>query len=408
MRRACSLFTVPVAMTTEVSSAQDQNGPMRPSALALLSIAALLAVAGCGGGESGRSVPSRSETTTSASARLHRIGEAEMVAGERGWARLGLGLYWTDNGGREWRQITPPLRDSVDLRGAYFRDRRHGWALAEEGTEGAEHQVVFSTVNGGRSWLRAPLPIKRLVLPAASVSFSTLGDHRIFALVRRSGDTASNFGILFFSSDGGRSWRQIRPYPPQAGEIVFESRRDGWLAGGLPAAKLWRTRDGGRHWTEVSLPSALGSELDDVVALAPRIDAAGRGLLPTVLAAHRPRDTVAVVYSTRDHGCHWAPVERTPLRRAGGYIDPTTIFSFLRPDRVLFVDPATRRTVSVSAGGAESRARARRLPFGARLSFSGPHFGFALSPFGHPPVLKLSTNGGVGWRPTGSIPRSAG
>jgi photosystem II stability/assembly factor-like uncharacterized protein len=148
-----------------------------------------------------------------------------MVAGKRGWARLGLGLYWTDDGGREWRQITPPLHDPADLRGAYFRDQRYGWTLAEEGTEGTERQVIFSTADGGRSWLRTPLRIKRLLLPAASVSFSALDDRRIFALVRRSGDTASNFGILSFSGDGGRSWRQIRPYPPQAGEIVFD--RDG-------------------------------------------------------------------------------------------------------------------------------------------------------------------------------------
>jgi hypothetical protein len=152
------------------------------------------------------------------------------------------------------------------------------------------------------------------------------------------------------------------------------------------------------------LPTTLGSELDDVVALAPRINAAGRGLLPTVLVARRPRDTVAVVYSTRDHGRHWTPVERTPLRRVGGYIDPTTVFSFLGPDRVLFVNSRTHRTFTVSARGVERRRRARRLPFGARLSFSGPRFGFALSPFGRPPALVLSTNGGVDWTPISRNP----
>jgi photosystem II stability/assembly factor-like uncharacterized protein len=390
---------------------------MRPRASALLTIAAILSLAACGGG-SGGGVPNGPTATTSprpqvsagashgqaVRARLDRIGEAEMVAGKRGWALLGLGLYWTDDGGREWRQITPPLPHPVELRGAYFRDRRHGWALAEEGTEGAEHQVIFSTADGGRRWLRTPLRIERLLLPAASVSFSALDDRRVFALVERSGDTASNFGILFFSGDGGRSWRQIKPNPPQAGEIAFESRRDGWLASGSPAAKLWRTHDGGRHWAEVSLPAAPGSELDAVAALAPRIDAAGRGLLPAVLVAHRPRNTVAVVYSTRDHGRHWTSVERAPLRRVGGYVDPATIFSFQGPDRVLFLNPRTHRTFAVSAGAAERRHRARRLPFGARLSFSGPRLGFALSPFGRPPVLVLSTDGGAGWTPISRNP----
>jgi len=326
-----------------------------------------------------------------------------MVAGKSGWARLGLGLYWTDDGGGQWRQITPPLHDPVDLRGAYFRDRRHGWALAEEGSEGAERQAIFSTANGGRSWLRTPLRIQRPLLQAASVSFSALDDRRVFALIKRSGDTASNFGALFFSGDGGRTWRQISPYPPQAGEIVFESRRHGWLASGFPAAKIWRTHDGGRHWTEVALPTHLGSELDDVVALAPRIDAAGHGLLPAVLVAHRPRDTVAVVYSTQDRGRHWAPVARTPLR-VGGYIDPATVFSFQGPDRVLVVNPRTHRTFTVSRRGAELPRRIRHLPLGARLSFSGPRFGFALSPFGRPPVLMFSASGGVGWTPISRKP----
>ena len=147
------------------------------------------------------------------------------------------------------------------------------------------------------------------------------------------------------------------------------------------------------------MPTALGTGLDDIAALPPQIDAAGHGLLPAVLVAHRPLDTVAVVYSTRDHGRHWIPVEKTPMRSLGGYVDPAAIFSFLGPDRVLVVNPRTRRTFIVLAHGVERHRRARRLPSGARLSFSGPRFGFALSPFGRPPVLMFSNDGGTGWTP---------
>ena len=94
-----------------------------------------------------------------------------MVAGKRGWARLGLGLYWTGDGGREWRRITPPLHDPVDLRGAYFRDRRHGWTLAEEGTEGAENQVIFSTADGGRGELPADAAADQAALAAGRLCF---------------------------------------------------------------------------------------------------------------------------------------------------------------------------------------------------------------------------------------------
>lgn len=98
-------------------------------------------------------------------------------------------------------------------------------------------------------------------------------------------------------------------------------------------------------------------------------------------------------------------MRRTPLPRVGGYVDPRTVFSFLGPDRVLFVNSRTHRTFAVSARGPEQCRRTRRLPLAARLSFSGPRFGFALSPFGHPPVLALSTDGGVGWMPTVPVDR---
>src|SRR4051812_27326747 len=39
---------------------------------------------------------------------LH-VWEGEMVAGEEGWVRSAAGVFWTADGGRTWRQITPPV-----------------------------------------------------------------------------------------------------------------------------------------------------------------------------------------------------------------------------------------------------------------------------------------------------------
>jgi hypothetical protein len=86
------------------------------------------AATGCGGSAGPASSP---DTTTTPSAppgaaalarhhqrRLEELGhmrEAELVRGRAGWARNGLGVWWTADGGRHWRRVAPVLR-SASLR----------------------------------------------------------------------------------------------------------------------------------------------------------------------------------------------------------------------------------------------------------------------------------------------------
>ncbi|HEY8813569.1 MAG TPA: hypothetical protein VIP57_00465 [Candidatus Dormibacteraeota bacterium] len=70
------------------------------------------------------------------------------------------------------------------------------------------------------------MQIRELVLGAAAVSFAPVGGGRIFALIKEVGDTASSQGFLLRSDDRGRTWHEL-PRPPQAGEISFDSPRDG-------------------------------------------------------------------------------------------------------------------------------------------------------------------------------------
>lgn len=44
-------------------------------------------------------------------AEARHVEEGEMVAGDEGWVRSDVGVFWTPDGGRTWRPITPPVPD---------------------------------------------------------------------------------------------------------------------------------------------------------------------------------------------------------------------------------------------------------------------------------------------------------
>lgn len=375
----------------------------RDALIALVLTTALGAVSGCGGG-SNHATPN--DGASAAPARMAPIAAAreaaefrdeytgaELVSGERGWARTHGGLYWTDDGGRHWREITPP-GDPGAIDGVYFRNARQGWAGAEEGSEGANHVVLFATADGGRSWRRAPIEVKGLSTIAAGVGFAALGRRQVFALVAESLDTASSVGHLFTSSDGGRHWRQL-PDPPHDGAMSFESPQDGWFAAGGHLPGLYRTRDGGHTWTEVKVRPHPGVAARDAAFGPPRIDRNGDGLLPVIFRA--PAAVTAALYRTRDHGHHWEPVSHYRMKVRG---DVTVSDHLFRHGRgTVVTDYARPPYTLLGPGRRHSTLKAAGLPPNARLSFAG-RYGFALVHTTSLNRLFLSTDGGANWKPT--------
>jgi photosystem II stability/assembly factor-like uncharacterized protein len=280
----------------------------------------------------------------------------------------------------------------------YFDDPRHGWAFAEEGHEGDEHPVFFATIDGGRHWRRSPTPIEDLLLPAASASFAPAGTRLVYALVKQQGDTAENFGLLLRSDNGGRTWRRTAKAPPQAGQITFESSRDGWLASGFPAPNLWRTEDAGASWSEVHVaPPPKVERVDSESFLPPRIAPDHRGLLAAVFVARPSRDTTAALYATDDGGGHWRMVATVPLPGAGGSLEAHSVLAF-RGKGAVVVHPPTkpRLTVLTLKGRGASRA-SKGLAAWPEMSFSGGRFGFASSIFRPDRGLDVTGDGGRSW-----------
>ena len=177
-------------------------------------------------------------------------------------------LYWTDDNGRSWRDITPRPMPTPGIGLVFFLDRSHGWTLSSDST-GADaegvHFFLLRTEDGGKNWGTTVLQSPTLGMPDSYDSPIQLQftDSQHGWMLWHWHLMNSSHDHLLSTSDGGRSWKRL-PDPPGAGPLQFLSPNDGWMIGGSPGQtgipridndQLWRTHDGGKNWKPVSVPA---------------------------------------------------------------------------------------------------------------------------------------------------------
>jgi photosystem II stability/assembly factor-like uncharacterized protein len=139
------------------------------------------------------------------------IDDVSFLDRDHGWlvgwnvANVGVTVYRTRDGGRTWqgRAVTTHTQNAGAVATVQFLGPRLGWLVSQEPT--APRARLYSSSDGGASW--------RLVddrLPeVAPVVFGSAGD------AWQAGGFSSRF--LFHSVDGGRRWTRAR-LPVPAGE----------------------------------------------------------------------------------------------------------------------------------------------------------------------------------------------
>jgi photosystem II stability/assembly factor-like uncharacterized protein len=349
------------------------------------------------------------------------LQEGEMVAGEEGWVRSQDGVFWTPDGGRTWRPITPPVPHGFAIAGVYFVNPRRGWALSDTGTEDDVRASMYRTTDGGRTWRHTRLRAANLFTSVTQVSFSLVGAHDLFALPRVSGDTASNFGPLLVSHDSGRHWRELPKPPPEAGQISFETPRRGWLAGGHPGPALYRTVDGGRTWARVDpgnphaspppeppeeppeedVEPGLGETKEDIYT-TPLIGRDGHGILGMLEATGRegPNGTPTVVWRTTDYGRSWHRSATIHLPYVNSTLEANEVLTRRGRSRSYLVhDPLDRSYTVVGPDGHAAPVRPiRGLPRDSSgFTLSDTRHGFAFPSFTNRSTLSFTKDGGRNW-----------
>ncbi|HEV3230786.1 MAG TPA: hypothetical protein VG245_00885 [Candidatus Dormibacteraeota bacterium] len=208
-----------------------------------------------------------------------------------------------------------------------FLDAQHGWMTTSTVCGGAppqgQQRWLYTTANGGRTWTPRPLALPARAAGAFVVdSFSFSAPLRGFAV-----SAGQSVLELRATRDGGRTWSLVRlPTHPVAGTTylapppVFSGSREGLMpvrtydpnlkGGRLANSTLLATHDGGTTWVATQLPFTLvGQDFH----LSPRLWAVGFG------------SGGARVWRSDDGGRQWSQI-------SGDLVAPGTVIEFVDRD----------------------------------------------------------------------------
>lgn len=189
---------------------------------------------------------------------LHSIFFVDSMTG---WvAGEGGSVFRTTDGGRSFKPLL--IGSNATITSIFFVDWNTGWVLGEasggENSEGANagDTILFSTVDGGRTWVRKPLP---------EVSCLFFVDARI-------GWAAGRNGTLLKTINGGADWKPVENIQTLIGlpvestsynfgfnSIHFADKSHGWVSGNFygrarnNVGGVFATSDGGETWKRIPI-----------------------------------------------------------------------------------------------------------------------------------------------------------
>ncbi len=218
-------------------------------------------------------------------------------------------LYRTDNGGEAWQRFPGGALKGLPAppQGApLFATSRDGWVLID--------RQLYSSHDGGDSWQPETLDLSAAT-PDSAVSLvqASLSPGGRVALTLEgfppSGQVPRGVDIwVAASSDGGHTWQPPVHIPetqspsgnPSQQPPEFTDAWNGWLAVG-PA--MYTTADSGRSWNRKAMPS--GAPCVDVTPVtAGTAWCAGQSA-----AAQYPKGFQVRLFRTVDGGRHWSGVD---------------------------------------------------------------------------------------------------
>ena len=163
------------------------------------------------------------------------IGDAGWLSLEQGWLVSGNRLYWTNNRGKNWADISPA---PVQL--AYFLPSGQAWALS---TQNQEQVSLYHSPDWGASWENLALTLPSDTWRPLQLQFTspTTG----WFVMQKVTSQAFDVGILLKTNDGGLTWQSSDL--PTADKINFTSQAEGWLLNTVND-ELFQTMDGGLTW----------------------------------------------------------------------------------------------------------------------------------------------------------------
>jgi hypothetical protein len=183
----------------------------------------------------------------------------KQLTADTGWISNGHDLFWTTNGGSEWKNIAPPqLAADKEISAVFFLDTSRGWAVLSNwrSDRGTAAFSLASTDDAGTNWSWHPISLpgwenlpEGLQLNISQEDVAVYFWDALHGIVALGGDLA-------LTANGGKTWHKTNG--PGFGPLLFTTRNDGWVRGESARldyhGKLFVTHDGSKSWQQVVLP----------------------------------------------------------------------------------------------------------------------------------------------------------
>lgn len=293
-----------------------------------------------------------------------------MLSETQGWALAKGKVLRTADGGEHWAAVTPPglTSNPWDVKCAFY-DADHAWlAVRNDDQQG---RTVYHTTDGGRNWKEAIVHTKNNSLIYGSY-LDFIDSNRGWLLLEPEHGMSSLPGELYRTSDGGEHWSEVASSGgfgpagenglPFSGPFSFRDDLSGWIGGRQGAAfapdhSLYMTTDGGRTWRpqDLPLPSSLASGKLDVDTPPEFFPAGGQqGVLPVVFVpdSGKTSDYATIFYTTADSGRTWRERASLPATGPASFLTARNWWAWRKePDAAGLAAPARGELYRTTDGG---------------------------------------------------------
>lgn len=246
------------------------------------------------------------------------IQDFRLVSSNEGWLLINNQLFWTEDNGDSWINITPANAQSRTIATVFFLDPEHAWVGFANPGALLSNFVLERTDDGGVTWqiMSSNIAVPAGAIPLSNTVHMQMLDARTgWLLFEESTGSSFDAGRLFKTADGGATWRELTS--PVGQSVYFASATLGWAVG-RDGNGLYLTRNGGVSWKPTDI-SGAGDPANTIRQYGlPTFDTANNGLISVLVQDTSGGRAELRLYSTRDGGASWSLIHQLALAPAAG------------------------------------------------------------------------------------------
>ncbi|MDB4898491.1 MAG: hypothetical protein JWN53_299 [Gemmatimonadetes bacterium] len=228
----------------------------------------------------------------------------------------GSGIVKITYPSEQWIDVAPPTSADPSARLRTTTSQPIGFAPWDTHTLLAGYQAMWSTTDAGAHWTRLSGDLTVAGTPTMATTGTTGAIESFSAspVARGTIWVGASTGLIKLTRDGGTTWSDVTvpnlPAAPRVNVEVEASHFDAATAyvaidyhyAGDYGVYVYRTRDGGRSWTQIVTGLPVGQPSGSMARMI-REDPVRRGLLFL--------GTESAMWTSFDDGDHWQPLSRT-------------------------------------------------------------------------------------------------